>query len=250
MANCFKTSSLVAFGLILSSAASAQHSLYDSSSYQLGVGDSKVEIVLIPFDGNESSLYSNLSWTYGLTDRVMLQIRGSVADKETIAAPGGSILTGGSDIEVRLMTRADILFLALGAAIPDTGAQDEAAGTFQVGVMSDFNEDDHIMLAVTGVTSDEVTLVGFGGGVKKTLSNGLGFDASATFILRGDNTISLGTSALEHEPLFAYGLSYQATEQVNLRLGYGNSIGVTTGFSLTPRLGGGGGLYLGAQVKF
>lgn len=235
---------------MLSSAAFAQQSLYDTSFGELGVGESKASIVLIPFNDNESSLYSNLSWTYGLTDRIWLQVRGATASKETVNGGGGAVRTGGSDLEFRVMTRSEQLFLALGASLPDTPAQDQVAGTFQGGLIADFEDGGQVVLALTGVTSEDVTLVGFGAGLSKALKGGLSLDASATFLVRGENTVNLGSLNREREPLFGLGLSYKFDEDVKFRIGYGNSVGTTTGFALSPRLGAGGGLYFGAEVKF
>ncbi len=242
---------VLASGLVLTSIASAQTGLYNSSSLGSSEpGTSTLSLQLNPFRGNESSPYYSLEYTYTWSQMLSFQLRGTTASRETFMIGGNPFLTGGSDIEFRVLGVREQFFGSIGVAKPDTPAQDKVVGTFQIGVRSDVEEAGQFLLALSGVTSDDVTVVGFGGGFSKSLENGFGIDASATVIVKGDNTVSTSLGVPIRETLFSLGASYQVDEQLSFRLGYGNSLGLTTGFALTPRLGAGGGLFFGAQVKF
>lgn len=247
MGHFFKFASTLAGSFALAVCASAQTGLYDSAhTGDLEQGKSRFQFQLNPYSGNESSPYYSLSYTYNWSRQFAFQLRGSAAKRSTF----NGVRTGGSDIEFRVIGGTENYFFAVGAALPDTPAQDTLTGTFQAGLQAKTDETSTIMLGLTGLTSDEVTLIGFGGGFESQLGKGLTADGSVTILVRGDNTVNLGSGLTERESVYSLGLGYRVDEQLSFRLGYGNSIGKTTGFSLTPRLGAGGGLYFGAEVRF
>lgn len=247
MGHLSKFASTLAGSLVLAICASAQSGLYDTAfDGDLEQGQSRVQFQLNPYSGNESSPYFSLAYTYNWSNLFAFQFRGTTAKRSTF----NGVRTGGSDLEFRVLGGTKDYFFAVGASLPDTPANDNLAATFQAGVRAAADENTQLLFGLSGLTSDDVTLIGIGGGFESRLANGLSFDGGVTIIVRGDNTLNLNTGALERESLYSLGVGYQVDEQLSFRLGYGNSLGLTTGMSLTPRLGSGGGLFFGAQVKF
>lgn len=247
MFSCFKLS-LIGVGALIGSVALAQSSLYDhSAGLKLSSGESRLILGASTFSSPEVSPYGRFSYENSFMGR-SFTLRGTFAKKETAF---GSVMSGGTDFELLTRFQYAKWLLSLGVAIPNTPAQEKIAGTFQVGIKGDLDDEGgSVLAAVSGVTSKDVTLVAFGAGLTKNVMGGLGYDASATFILRGQNTVDVGTGQFVRQPLFDLGLRYQTTDRMMFRVGYGNSLGNTTGLALTPNLGSGAGFSFSVGMKF
>lgn len=92
--------------------------------------------------------------------------------------------------------------------------------------------------------------MGVAAGVRIPLSGDIWIDGSATAMVRGGNTVDPSTGAIDRVLVFNIGARYELGDGNAFFIGLGNKLGDTTGFSLTPRLGGGSGLQFGAEVRF
>ncbi len=245
----FLKNGIVCGGLLLSSMTFAQSSLYDHSAKSgNNNGESHLVLGASTFTSPEKSPYGNFSYSNSLAFGFPLVLRGTFAGKENAF---GVTKTGGSDVELLTRFNYSKWLISLGVSLPSTPAQEKVAGTFQVGIKGDLDDEGgSVLAAVSGVTSKDVTLVAFGAGLTKNVVGGIGYDASASFIVRGNNTVDSGTGQLVRQPLFDLGLRYQVQDNMMFRFGYGNSLGNTTGFALTPNLGSGAGFSFSVGMKF
>jgi hypothetical protein len=71
-----------------------------------------------------------------------------------------------------------------------------------------------------------------------------------TPLLSGDNTRDTITGGLMRRDVYGVAIRFEtADERFLLDLGYTNGVGSTTGFSLTPGLGGSGAFYLSVRAR-
>lgn len=206
--------------------------------------EKKVSLSFRSFDGNEASIYGDLALAYGWSRDINLYLRASGSERKTV----GAIRTGGTDVELQMAWRKANLYVALGAALPSTPAQDRVAGTWTIGVAGQEGKSS-AFFGATGVTSDDVTLVGAAVALRTPLSEQLSLDASSIFMIRGENTASIGGN-LEDQTVLSFALRYQFSDKQTFWVSASNALGGTTGFSMSHRLGAGFGLGAGIEVKF
>src|SRR5262249_1276517 len=88
-------------------------------------------------------------------------------------------------------------------------------------------------------------LVGLGIGAEGRLASNVWLVGEWTPMATGQNTRNTTTGALQQRDLFLAALRISSNEgRTRVDLGYTNAIGGTTGFSLTPGLGGSGAFYI------
>lgn len=201
------------------------------------------------FTSGESSFYGSFGYYHPLSSELVIKLGGAFASRSTTVRGAVSTETGGTDFEVKGIWYQGHWYAAVGASLPDTPAQTNAAATFQFGLRS-INENGSAAVSVVGVTSDDVSLMGVAAGVRIPLAGDIWIDGSATAMVRGGNTINPNTGAIVRVLVFNVGARYELGAGNAIFIGLGNKLGDTTGFSLTPRLGGGSGLQLGAEVRF
>ncbi|MFM9873040.1 MAG: hypothetical protein ACKVQS_06190 [Fimbriimonadaceae bacterium] len=245
MANVTTRSLLGAAIIMVPLAASAQVGvLSDTMSSKLGKGEKEVKLSFRSFDENEAKIYGNLAFYYGLNDSFDIVLRASGAEFTNV----GLTRTGGTDIEIQAIWRKNNIYVAVGGAKPSTPANDKPVATWTAGWQGQ-DEGRSVFFGVTGLTSDDVTIIAASAALRTPLSDKLSFDASSMFLIRGDNTADV-LGNLGDEPVFNFALRYAMDSGKSFWVSAGNSLGDTTGFSMSHRLQRGFGLGAGVQVKF
>jgi hypothetical protein len=245
MTNVTSRALLGAAILLIPLTASAQVGvLSDTLSSKLGKGDKEVKLSFRSFNENEAKIYGNLAFYYGFSDSLDFVLRASGAEFTNV----GLTRSGGTDIEFQAIWRKNNVYVALGGAKPSTPSQDQAVVTWTAGWQGE-DEGRSVFFGTTGVTGNDVTLIAAAAALRTPLCDKLSFDASALFMIRGDNTADLSGN-LSDEPVFNFGLRYSMDSSKSLWLSVGNSLGETTGFSISHRIQRGFGLGAGVQVKF
>ncbi len=245
MANVTSRSLLGAALLIIPLAASAQVGvLSDTLNPKLGKGEREAKLSFRSFNENEAKIYGNLALYYGFSDNLDFVLRASAAEFKNV----GLTRSGGTDIEFQAIWRKNNIYVALGGAKPSTPSQDQPVVTWTAGWQGQ-DEGRSVFFGTTGVTSDNVTLIAAAIALRTPLCENLSLDASSMFIARGDNTADLSGN-LSDEPVFNLALRYSFDANRSVWLSAGNSLGDTTGFSLSHRIQRGFGLGAGFQVKF
>lgn len=226
-------------------AASAQVGvLSDTLKSQLGKGEKEVKLSFRSFNENEAKIYGNLALYYGFSDSIEVVLRASAAEFTNV----GLTRTGGVDVELQAIWRKNHLYVAVGGAKPSTPANDKPVATWTAGWQGQ-DEGRSIFFGVSGLTSDDVTMIGAAAALRTPLSDKLSFDASSMFMIRGDNSADL-LGVLGDEPVFNFALRYAMDPSKSFWVSVGNSLGETTGFSMSHRIQRGFGLGAGMQVKF
>ncbi|MDI9641400.1 hypothetical protein QPK87_06985 [Kamptonema cortianum] len=239
----------VALNVSLCTVAIAQtHGYSDALGGSTEVGSSSLRLHGNSYAGRESNPYVGGAFTYQFREALAFQVRGGFASRSTHSL-GFPKETGGTDLEARILYYCGPYFFAIGGAMPDTPAQDEAAWTATAGWRGT-REEGAYFAGLTMVTSDTVTLLGVGGAARIPLNDRFGLEVSGTAVVRGPNTVSIVDGSLEQRPLWSAAFRYMANDRTNIWFGMGNALGESTGLSLTPRLSRGSGIGFGFEVKF
>jgi len=204
------------------------------------------------FGGREDLVYTSLGVRVGLGHDWEAAVRASIADRKSLLLPGGgSIRHGGSDAEVfarcrffhgGLSTPEPSLTGLIGFALPNTPARTAAAMTVGLSAATPTGRLAVFTLNPRVAFLEHNTLFGLGLGVHLKLGSGISFIGDYTALVAGDNTRDSATGALMSRDVYGVAIRY-STRQLSLDLGFTNGAGGTTGFSLTPGLGGSGALY-------
>jgi hypothetical protein len=207
------------------------------------------------FGGKEDLVYSSLSARVGLGHDWEGAVWASVAGRKSLLLPGGSAIRhGGSDVELLARYRflreglhrsGTSLTGLIGVALPDTPARTSAALTLGLSATNSPGRRVAFTLNPRVAFLDNNTLFGVGLGVQLRLGGRISLIGDYTPLLTGDNTRDTTSGALMHRDLYGVAIRYSAPEErLTLDLGFTNGTGATTGFSLTPGLGGSGAIYL------
>jgi hypothetical protein len=206
----------------------------------------------------EDVAYTSVGVRYGLFDRMEIGVRAVTGATRRLAIPAGTISYGGQDVELygkvgaSLTDRVSIAGL-LGVAFPATPAQNQAILT--LGASGSFQAHDRIVFVLNprAMFQEDNITIGVGVGASARLGQGLALIGDWTFIAAGNNTRSTSTGAMIRRNVWGAALQWSSTTPeglaVSLDLGYGNALGLTTGFSLTPGLGRSDGLYLALVAR-
>jgi hypothetical protein len=215
------------------------------------------------FSGEESRTWISARYSQRLGEKFTLRLSGSSAAKKYTNIAGGVLRTGGTDLEAGVETSYDLLPIAqglagklhgyMGVALADMASFDGTALAYSLeyqfsaplGVAD-------IRAGIRGVSGDDLRLAALTGALSS--SAGLGtFRLFAALPFSGDNTRSTSDGSTTRRAVWA--VSY--TQGFNaLVAGFeigafvGNQLGMTTGTSITPSLGGKVGFGLTAKVKF
>lgn len=218
--------------------------LSDTLNPGMAKGEKAAKLSFRSFNENEAKIYGNLALYYGFSDDIEVVLRASAAEFTTV----GATRSGGTDVELQGIWRKNNAYVAVGVAKPSTPANDKPVLTWTAGVAGQSNGQS-AFFGVTGATSDDVTLIAASIALRTPINEQLSFDASSMFMLRGDNTANLA-GTLEDEPVFNFALNYMLNDRQTFWVSAGNSLGDTTGFSLSHRVSRGFGLGAGLKVKF
>lgn len=219
-------------------------SLSDTLNHGMMKGDKAVQLNFRSFSENEAKIYGNLAFYFGFTDDIELVLRASGAEIKNV----GATRSGGTDVELAGIWRKNNAYVSVGVAKPSTPSNDQPVVTWTAG-FAGTDEGRSAFFGVTGATSDDVTLIAAAAALRTPLSEQLSFDMSSLFMIRGDNTADLN-GVLGSEPVFNFGLSYMLNDRQTFWVSAGNSLGDTTGFSMSHRIQRGFGLGAGLKVKF
>lgn len=215
------------------------------------------------FSGEESRTWISARYSQRLGDKFTLRLSGSSAAKKSTNITGGVLRTGGSDLEAGVETSYDLLPIAqglagklhgyLGVARADMASFNGTALAYSLeyqfsaplGVAD-------VRAGLRGVSGDDLRLAAVTGSLSS--SAGLGtFRVFAAMPFMGDNTRDTSNGSQMRRAVWA--VSY--TQGFNaIVAGFevgafvGNQLGMTTGTSITPALGGKVGFGLTAKVKF
>jgi hypothetical protein len=240
-----------------------------TTPYFLTKGQVDAGLTFRAFGGDDKLLYSNLSVGYGLCKDFNLEFLGDFASNGSYTTRFGdaddglarassefdSILFGGSAGEVRVRYKLPTSFAATvqaGLAYSSTPAQEHRLAT-TVGATAGYRLWDRVQVYAEpkAVILDSNSLVGLGLGASVYLVKGVVLEGEWTPMLSGQNSINTQTLARDQVQLYGVGLHFtQLVPRWSFDLGYTNSTGSTTGFSLTPSLGNVGGLLVGASYRF
>jgi hypothetical protein len=206
------------------------------------------------FGADEDLGYFNFNGVYGLGNNWAITLNGAFADRKTKNfASGVAIRTGGSDIEVQALYGLPTvpgLSLAAGVSMPSTPNQDEAFFTARAMYSHHFEQWDGY-IGASGVFRNDSTLAAITVGAETKSYNGFSFLGEFNGLISGDNTFDLNGNK-RRVSTYGVGVRYQKPGDVDMTsflLAWTNSLGSTTGFSLTPGLNNSGALFIGVSFS-
>jgi hypothetical protein len=206
------------------------------------------------FGGHENTAYGTLQVRYGLQDNLEVALRGAVGGDKTFTGPGFTIRHGGHDFEVTVkyrLPRSPHAALMVGISAPDTPSQNGVYGTSQLLFEHPVGTNTTLYFTPKAVFVPR-PIVGIGGGVRVRMSRSVQFVGDVTGIVIGDNTHDTITGSLQQDLLYGVGLrftSHSPARDLVIDIGFTNTLGGTTGFSLTPGLGGSGAFMIGLTLQ-
>ena len=211
-------------------------------------------IDLRAFSGDEDIVYTSLSLNLGLGKELECILRGTFGERKKLMAGGGTIAHGGNDFEALLKVGArgrSGLAGLIGVSIPNTPAQSGNASLTLGGTAStDIGKGSSLYFNPRAIFVKDNTIVGIGLGARVRLSDSLVLVGDYTPIISGDNTLDTGTGALKKRDVYGVALRFTTHQgSLSIDVGYTNAVGSTTGFSMTPGLGGSGAIYFALTAR-
>jgi hypothetical protein len=211
------------------------------------------------FSGDEDLTYVSLALRYGLAENVEAMVRGSFTDTANLGIPGGATIRhGGSDVEVLLKVAGHPTEQSkgtsrvaglIGVSFPSTPAQGDAVVTLG-GSFSFTSNKVSLHLNPRAVFPNDNTIIGIGLGAAFELGSNFSVVGDYTPIIAGDNTRDTTTGALQSRDVYGAAIRYASADgRWHADLGYSNALGQTTGFSLSPGLGGSGAFYVSVSFR-
>jgi hypothetical protein len=217
-----------------------------------GLFAGRVDIRL--FGGDEDLVYTSLGLHYGLGDGWEGILRGSFAERKQFALAGGnSIRHGGNDIEllVKWQPAGTTRFAGLiGVAFPDTPAQRDAVLTLGATTGTSAGDRVSLFLHPRAIFLEDNTIFGIGLGAHVRFAGSTALVADWTPVLSGDNTRRTSDGSRRRCDIYGVALRFGAPDgRVAFDVGYGNGVGSTSGFGLTPGLGGSGAFFASLTLR-
>jgi hypothetical protein len=206
------------------------------------------------FGASEDLTYINLELGYGLRDNLELILRGVAGDERTYSGSGFTIRHGGHDVELALKlglrpsSERSAWALLVGLSAPQTPAQNSVYPTLQFLSTFQLGSRTTLHFVPKAVFVEDDPIIGIGGGVTVQLGGAVELSADITGLISGNNTYSLLSGTRTRGEVWGVMLRHRSTSssgELAVELGVTNGIGRTTGFSLTPGLGGSAALVLG-----
>lgn len=218
------------------------------------------------FGGYEKLLYTNAWVAYGVAPGWQLDLRGSFAGDESVSGPasetdtlrvptGETIRFGGSDGELLANYRIPVqipIAIRAGIAYVGTPAQNHSlAGVVGASASYSFDKELSAYAEPKAVFLNDNTLFGIGLGLSYRLTPGISVFGEWTPLVAGDNLIDTTSGARSRCALYGFGVRFkQPGSPISVDLGVTNSVGLTTGTSMTPSLGDVAGFYIGGEFRF
>jgi len=224
-----------------------------------GVFDGRVDVRA--FGGAEGLVYTSLGAGVGFGKGWEGVLRGAFAGRKTLALPGGGgIRHGGSDIELLakyaprstfdIASHPVSLAGLIGVSFPSTPSVSDAHLTLGLSAGASVGNGSEIYVNPRAVLIADNTIFGLGLGARVRLRDQLALIGDYTPILSGDNTRDTTTGAAMSRNVYGAAVRYLSTnDHYSLDLGYTNGAGSTTGFALTPGLGGSGAFYIALTAR-
>lgn len=205
------------------------------------------------FGGHENLLYGSLGHRWGIgagregTVRLVLS-----SEKSTPAGLGGTIRFGGVDFEagVRAQLGQSGVVGFVGISAPQTRAERAPVLSMSLAASRELGKGLSVAVNPRAVSIHNNAIVGVGIGAKTTQQGRVSISAEFTPILAGDNTRDVMTGDRIRRHLYGVALHYAIMNgNADFALGYTNATGGTTGFGLTPGLGGSGAFFIGLRAR-
>ena len=212
------------------------------------------------FGGEEDLLYTSLGVHLGLGHNLEAAVRGSFANRKTLPLPTGSAIRhGGSDVELLARYR----FLGgdpasskptvtglVGVGLPSTPDRGSASLTLGLSASAALKHGAVLTLNPRAIFLSNNTLFGVGFGAHVHIARGVSLLGDYTPLLSGGNTRSTTDGALRSRDIYGAAIRLSSPdERISLDFGYTNGTGATTGFALTPGLGGSGAFYFAFTAR-
>jgi hypothetical protein len=206
------------------------------------------------FGASEDLTYINLELGYGLRDNLELILRGAVGDVRTYSGSGFTIRHGGHDVELALKvglrpsSERSAGTLLVGLSAPQTPAQNSVYPTLQLLSAFAVGSRTTLHFVPKAVFVEDDPIIGIGGGVTVRPGGAVDLTADLTGLISGNSTYSLISGKRTRGEVWGVMLRHRSVSssgELAVELGVTNGIGRTTGFSLTPGLGGSAAVVLG-----
>lgn len=207
---------------------------------------------------DEARTYMSASAGFGLSPGWEVGLRTSGARRGNFAGTGFTINTGGRDFELYAkyaVAAVPGLTVTGGVSFPDTPAQDKqfvtAAAMY---ALPSEGQSHRLYVGAKAAMRADSNIWAVCGGFSAPIGSGIELVGDVTGIVRGNNTISTTSGARTKRAVFGVGLRYtpklaEGAPGASVTLGLSNGLGSTTGFSLSPALGGSMALTLGVSVR-
>ena len=221
----------------------------------VGKGGVGANLQVRVFGGDEDLVYTSIGVQYGFGNNWSGLLRGTFAGRENFSLPGGTsaIRHGGSDIELaakyQLPNNGRFAGL-IGVSFPGTAAQNDPVITLGASAAFPLGSRATACINPKTVLLQDNLLLGVGIGVQAQVSEAISVLADFTPLLSGDNTRSTDNGRRERRTVYGIAVRIARPESpLSFDIGFANGTGRTTGASLTPGLGGTGGLYVGLTLR-
>lgn len=203
------------------------------------------------FGGDESQTYVSAGAS-GRFERFTVSLTGTASKRGhfTVRDGSGSVIDyGGYDIELGASTPLDIYpgsTAYAGVTYINTPEQHQRfAGVARVTISRPLSTDITGSAGASALLLDKSTIVGLTAALRYANPTGFSVYAQGTLIVAGQNTRSTWDGTLDRKHLYEAGVTYTPTGQnLTFSVGVTNTLGTTTGASLTPSLGSTAGLFV------
>ncbi len=211
---------------------------------------------LRPFGSLEDNFYGSIEADYAFRQNLGLIFRATMGGTKNLVNTGfASIRHGGNEFEFlakfRPMHTTNIA-AEIGLTIADTPAQKDVFFSGQLPMEHPLGHRLTLYLVPKAVLIKDNALVGLGGGLHVRVTNQIALVGDVTGILAGDNTRNAFTGNRESAEVWGVAIRYTPNPlnySFTMDLGVTNGLGSTTGFSMTPGLGGSSAFYFGATFR-
>lgn len=211
---------------------------------------------LRPFGSLEDNFYGSIEADYAFRQNVGLVVRATLGGTKNLVNPGfASIRHGGNEFEFLAKFRpmhTTSIAAEVGFTVADTPAQKDVFFSGQLPMEQQLGHRLTLYLVPKAVLITDNALVALGGGLHVRVTNQVAVVGDVTGMLTGDNTRSAFTGDRESAEVWGVAIRYTPNPlnySFTMDLGVTNGLGSTTGFSMTPGLGGSAAFYFGATFR-
>jgi hypothetical protein len=205
------------------------------------------------FRGDEELTYFGANLVYGMGNGFALGLNFGTANTKSHNFGATTIRSGGRDIELQgrySVKEVPGLTLAGGVSFPNTPAQDQTFFTGRAIYGVPF-EKGNAYFGFAGVFRGDSSITALTFGVESELASGFSLLGEVNAVVSGNNTFDRNGNA-QRVSTYGVGVRYRqagAEGSPSFMLGWGNSLGSTTGYSLSPGLNKSGAFFLGVSFS-